>query len=412
METAEQVNERNSPPSTTAPTTGGIGLDEIRAIESASYSVIERLREAVFAPDGKKTLNRRFPISEAAEMVGRTTATIRQAEKAKRLPEPEKGAKGRRRGYSLEAVNRMREVFGTRPWRDEGTDEASVVAIQNFKGGVGKSTLTVHLAQFLGLRGYRVCVLDCDPQGSTTSLFGVNPDMDLDEDDTLFPFFHGERETLEYAVQETYWDQISLVPSNLSLYGVEYYLAAKLPGNARMLDRLRVGIEGIKDAYDIVLIDPPPALGMISLSVLRAANALVVPCRPATIDFGSTAHFFTMLIEALESLEANGLSGRYNFLQVLANDMDEGKSAHSRITAMMQQVYGSRMLSTVMKDSAEIDNACGRLMTVYELEGPITSPEVHKRAKVYLDSVNREIETLIRKTWPSHQERLRQEGLI
>lgn len=412
MESAEPVVEGNSPPATNVPLTGGIGLNEIRAIESASYSVIERLREAVFAPDGKKSLNRRFPISEAAEMVGRTTASIRQAEKAGRLPEPEKGAKGRRRGYALEAVNRMREVFGTRPWRDPSTDEAAVVAVQNFKGGVGKSTLTVHLAQFLGLRGYRVCVLDCDPQGSTTSLFGVNPDMDLDEDDTLYPFFHGERESLSYAVQPTYWDQISLVPSNLSLYGVEYYLAAKLPGNPRMLDRLRVGIEGIKNDYDIVLIDPPPALGMISLSVLRAANALVVPCRPATIDFGSTAHFFTMLIEALESLEANGLSGSYNFLQVLANDMDEGKSAHSRITAMMQQVYGARMLSTVMKDSAEIDNACGRLMTVYELEGPITSPEVHKRAKVYLDSVNREIETLIRKTWPSHQERLRQEGLI
>jgi len=92
--------------------------------------------------------------------------------------------------------------------------------------------------------------------------------------------------------------------------------------------------------------------------------------------------------------------------------MDEGKSAHSRITAMMQQVYGARMLTTIMKDSAEIDNACGRLMTVYELESPITSREVHTRAKVYLDAVNREIETLIRKTWPSHQERLRREGII
>lgn len=397
---------------TTQSFTGSIGLDEIRAIEEASYSVIERLREAVFAPDGEKSLDRRFTISEAAEMVGRTTTSIRQAEASGRLPEPEKGAKGRRRGYSLENINRMREVFGTRPWRDPATDETAIVAIQNFKGGVGKSTLTVHLAQYLALKGYRVCVLDADPQGSTTSLFGVNPDMDLEEADTLFPFFHGDHESLVYALRKTYWDQLALVPSNLSLYSAEYYLAAKLPGNARMLDRLRIGIAGIREYFDIVLIDPPPALGMISLSVLRAANALIVPCRPATIDFGSTAHFFTMLIEALESLQANGLSASYNFLQVLANDMDEGKSAHSRITSMMQQVYGARMLSTVMKDSAEIDNACGRLMSVYELQGPITSPEVHKRAKVYLDSVNREIETLIRKTWPSHLEGLRQEGLI
>ena len=390
----------------------GVGIEEIRRIEAASYSVIERLREAVFAPGGTKRLNRRFTISDAARMVGRSTTSIRQAEESGRLPAPEKGERGRRSGYTLVEVNRMREVFGTRPWRDNQTDDAVVLAIQNFKGGVGKSTVAVHLAQYLALQGYRVCVVDCDPQGSTTSLFGVNPDYDLDLEDTLHPFFHGDRETVRYAMRETYWDQVTLIPANLSLYNAEYYLAAKLPGNPAMLDKLRRGIDGIKGAFDIVVIDPPPALGMISLSVLRAANALIVPCRPATIDFGSTAHFFTMLLDALEALRAHGLSGRYKFLQVLANDMDEGKSAHTRITAMMQQVYGARMLSAVMKDSAEIDNACGRLMTVYELERPITSREVHLRAKVYLDAVNREIETLIRRTWPSHQERLRNEGLI
>ena len=398
----------------TAPleTGAAIGTEDIRIIEEASYSVIERLRETVFAPGGVKELTRRFSISEAAAMVGRSTTAIRQAERDGRLPEPEIGARGRRRGYALPAVNRMREIFGTLPWRDPDTDEALVLAVQNFKGGVGKSTVTAHLSQYLALRGYRVCVVDCDPQGSTTSLFGINPDFDLDEVDTLHPFFNGERDSLGYALRDTYWDQLALVPANLSLYNAEYYLAARLPSNPGMLDRLRRGIAGIKDRFDVVVVDPPPALGMISLSVLRAANALIVPCRPATIDFGSTAHFFTMMLDALEALGRHGLSGSYKFLQVLANDMDEGKSAHSRITTMMQQVYGARMLSTVMKDSAEIDNACGRLMTVYELEAPITSRDVHRRAKVYLDAVNREIETLIRKTWPSHQERLRQEGLV
>lgn len=345
-------------------------------------------------------------------MVDRSTTAIRQAEAAGRLPEPEVGEKNRRVGYSLPEINHMREVFGTRPWRDAESDEAVVVAIQNFKGGVGKSTITAHLAQYLGLQGYRVLVIDSDPQGSTTSLFGINPDYDLNDDDTLYPFYVGEQESINYAVKKTYWDQVSIVPANLSLYNAEYFIAAKMRGNPEMLDKLRRGIDGVKQDYDVIVIDPPPALGMISLSVLRAANSLVVPCRPATIDFGSTAHFFTMLIEALESLEEYGLRSGYKFLKVLANDMDEGKSAHSKITSMMQQVFGAQMLSTVMKDSAEIDNACGRLMTVYELEKPITSPAVHKRAKVYLDSVNREIETLIRKTWPSHQERLRQEGLI
>ena len=151
---------------------------------------------------------------------------------------------------------------------------------------------------------------------------------------------------------------------------------------------------------------------MISLSVLRAANALLVPVRPATIDFTSTRNFFTMMIEALTVMARWGVHANYKFLKVLANDVDEQKSMHGSITGMMQRIYGTHMLSAVMKDSAEIDNAGGRLMSVYELVGPITSKQIHDRCRGYLDAVNREIETEIRKTWPSHAQKLRDEFLV
>jgi chromosome partitioning protein len=169
----------------------------------------------------------------------------------------------------------------------------------------------------------------------------------------------------------------------------------------------------VSQGFDVVLIDAPPALGMISLSVLNAANALVVPVRPASVDFASTAHFFTMLIQTYESFLQWGMpEPRFKFLKVLNNDMDESKSAHTAISDMMQKVFGTAMLSTIMKDSAEIDNAGARLQTVYELEGPITSRETHNRCKAYLNGVNHELELLVRRTWPSHHERLRKEGLL
>ena len=146
-----------------------IGLQEIREIEERSYTIIERLREKVFAPDKRKQLKIRFSVSEAAEMVGRTAAAIRDAEKSGRLPSPELNEKGRRVGYRLEDVNRMRAEFGTQPWRGPG-DEPVILAIQNFKGGVGKSTIACHTGQYLALQGYRVCVIDCDSQGSTTTM--------------------------------------------------------------------------------------------------------------------------------------------------------------------------------------------------------------------------------------------------
>lgn len=388
-----------------------ITLDEVRDIEQRSYRVIERLRETVFDPGKQKRLNLTFSISEASRMVGRTPAAIRDAEKAGRLPEPPKDGHGRRLGYSLAAINAMRREFGTLPWRGEA-DEPLVLAVSNFKGGVGKSTLAAHIAQYLALQGYRVCIIDCDPQGSLTSLFGLNPDYELEAKDTLFPFLMRERDTLDYALRPTYWDQLSMIPANLSLYSIEYQLAARAPGNPLILERLRLGIDTIKEQFDVILIDPPPALGMLSLSVVRAATALVVPVRPATVDFGSTAHFFTLLVEALETLAARGLQPRYKFLKVLVNAMDETKSAHTEITRMMRQVYQMSMFATVMKDSAEIDNAGARLMSVYELEEATTSRETYRRCKAYLDAVNQEIELLIRKTWPSHHDALRRQGLL
>lgn len=388
-----------------------VSLDEVRDIEQRSYRVIERLRETVFDPGKQKRLKLIFSISEAARMVGRTPAAIREAEKAGRLPAPLKDTHGRRLGYPLAQINAMRDEFGTRPWRSQA-DEPLMLAISNFKGGVGKSTLAAHIAQYLALQGYRVCIIDCDPQGSLTSLFGLNPDYELEAEDTLFPFFMRERDTLDYALRATYWDQLSLIPANLSLYSIEYQLAARAPSNPLILERLRLGIDSIKHQFDVVILDPPPALGMLSLSVVRAATALIVPVRPATVDFGSTAHFFTLLVEALETLAAQGLQPRYKFLKVLVNAMDEAKSAHAEITRMMRQVYQMSMFATVMKDSAEIDNAGGRLMTVYELDEPTASRETYRRCKAYLDAVNREIELLIRKTWPSHHDELRRAGLL
>ena len=95
----------------------------------------------------------------------------------------------------------MRDLFGTRPRRAE-TDPALVVAVQNFKGGVGKSTLVCHLAQSLALKGYRVAVIDCDSQASTTTVFGFNPDADIQDDETLLLVLPARR-----AVRPPVWPQ-------------------------------------------------------------------------------------------------------------------------------------------------------------------------------------------------------------
>jgi chromosome partitioning protein len=158
--------------------------------------------------------------------------------------------------------------------------------------------------------------------------------------------------------------------------------------------------------------DPPPALGAISLSVLRAANALVVPIPPTVMDFSSTAAFLSMLDETIEQLADRGLAPELKFLRFVASKVDENKSMQKELLQLMRTLFGHAMVRTPLKDSAEIDNATARLMTVYELDGPATSSAVRNRCLNYLDGVNSEIEVDIRSMWPSHQKRLRQEALV
>ena len=142
-------------------------LDTIASLYTRSLDVLSSLRLRGAAHSGARQ-SPRFSITRTAELVGRSGAAIREAEKDGRLPSVERTASGRRVGYTLTEVNQMRSVFGTRPWRDEH-DPLAVIAVQNFKGGVGKSTVSTHLAQYLAIQGYRVCLIDCDSQGSSTT---------------------------------------------------------------------------------------------------------------------------------------------------------------------------------------------------------------------------------------------------
>ena len=388
-------------------------VDAIPGLYNRSLDVLASLRARGDAEGTQQRIAPRFSITRTAELVGRTGAAIRDAEKAGRIPAVERTVSGHRVGYSLAEINHMRGVFGTRPWRTVD-DPISIIAVQNFKGGVGKSTVSMHLAQYLAIKGYRVCLIDCDSQGSSTSMCGYVPDLDIAEEDTLYPFFrNAEMSSLAYAVRETHWDGLYLIPSNLKLYSAEYELAARIArADKGLLNRLAEGIASIADHFDVIILDPPPALGTISLSVMRAANALLVPIPPTVVDFTSTTTFLAMLYETMRVLEEQGLPIELNWLRMLATRADEQKSMQRELLGVMRNLFGEVLLRSVLKDSAEIDNASARLMTVYDLEGPVTSRETYQRCLTYLNAVNAEVETLIRLTWPSHADRLRTEGVI
>ncbi|MBB4660267.1 AAA family ATPase [Parvularcula dongshanensis] len=384
-----------------------VELDQIRTIQARASRLMDLVGEQLALEDAGKTLDLRFSVREAAKLVGRSENTIRRAESEGDLPTPEKRQSGNRAGYTLSDVNRMRDLFGTRPYRQDH-EEPVVIAFQNFKGGVGKSTNSVHAAQYFALRGYRVLLADIDPQASATLLFGLNPAHDLDEDDTALPFLLHEAPDLRYAVRETYWEGLHLIPASLGLYNAEYAIAAGGEDPANRFESLKAGIDDIKYDYDVVILDPPPALGMISLNALRAASALVIPTPPAVVDYGSTVTFLTMLVDVLETLEKRGFETDFQFVQVLASRVDENKRAQKVIREGMKKVFGTDILPTALIDSSEYNTASAELRTVYEYTGP--SNQTYKRCRANLDKVMGELEGLVRGTWRSHQGQLRAQG--
>lgn len=379
-------------------------VERLAEMAQAGERMIERLRKQAFLPDSRKGLNIRFGIAEAAQLLGCSTNRIRMAEDDGRLPPPPPTENGRRPGYSIDALLNMRDVLGASPARAP-LDHPAMIAVQNFKGGVGKSTVTTHLSHYFAIQGYRVLVVDCDSQATTTTLFGFNPHFNITREQTLYPYLSIDptQTDLLYAVQKTSWPNVDLIPSNLELFDVEYELAASgADGGSVLASRFRKLKQGLIDLarnYDVVILDPPPALGTISLAVMQAANALIVPLAATTPDFCSTVQFLSMMDQVTSQLTQAGLSVDYDFVRLLCSKFDGNDPSHAMVRQIMEQTFGPALLPVSILESAEISHAALRMMTVYELERPIGSARTHKRCRANLDEAMGQIEALVRKDW-------------
>jgi len=143
------------------------------------------------------------------------------------------------------------------------------IACTNQKGGVGKTTTVVNLATYLALLGDRVLVIDLDPQGNATSGFGIDRAA---VEGSIYDALVDDRPLSELHVA-TPVDGLRLVPSSISLAGAEVELAP-VAGRERRLGR---AVRAERDAWDWILVDCPPSLGLLTVNALTGADAVLVP---------------------------------------------------------------------------------------------------------------------------------------
>ena len=219
-----------------------------------------------------------------------------------------------------------------------------IIAVANQKGGVGKTTTAINLGACLANRGLRVLLVDADPQGNSTAGLGLDEQPGASIYEVIVDGIPASSVTVE-TCQERLW----LLPSAADLAGAEVEL---VPVSEREF-RLRKALSDVAGSYDLVIIDCPPSLGLITVNALTAADAVIVPVQCEYLALQGLGR----LVETLELVRQN-LNRRLR-LQGLLLTMYDGRTNLSRQVAEEVRSHFPNTFRAVIPRSVRVSEAPG-----------------------------------------------------
>ena len=394
------TNEKSfleSPPATTCTDVINMAVD--------AADVLAQVRERIMEPFPRKKAPM-FTAFQVSHLLGMDRTKLRVAEArigSTRgfIPKVDGADKPQNfKTYSLkETIELAQEIgnFSPRP----GNKTGKVIAIASYKGGVSKTTTAVTIAMGLSLKGYKTLLVDLDGQGSATSLMGVSPEVEVDYDDTLMPFIHGEQPDLSYAVQKTYWHHLDLIPASSSLLSAEFVIPSRSKDEYaygyHYWKQLEIGLSKLKQEYDVIVLDTSPSLGYLTQNSLVAADMIFSPCPQGALDFASLTQFWGVFAEMATNLPEFISEKSYDCVEIfITRAQSDNNELAASITGWIKGGFGAHLSNISIPESSIPQKAASEMKTVYEITGKDYSSSAYKRYREPIDKfVDHVVEELI-----------------
>jgi chromosome partitioning protein len=219
-----------------------------------------------------------------------------------------------------------------------------ILAIANQKGGVGKTTTAINLGAALALRGHKTALIDLDPQAnSTMSYVDMTGVMR-----SLFDALTDPACAMTDIIVPSPVEGLSIIPSRIGLAKLESKLVGEMDAHFRLKDKL----EPLKQTHEIVIIDCPPALGLLTVNALVAATHLLIPIQSSYFALEGTDD----LLETVEKVRTRANPG-LEIMGVLITMHDKRTSLARDIRAQIQKVFGSKVFKTVITKSVRLEES-------------------------------------------------------
>jgi chromosome partitioning protein len=365
-----------------------------------AIQMVSDVRSRMLAPQAKKA-SPIFSTSQLAVLCGIDKGQVLYRISKNDLPSGQMNTAGSRREFTLKDTRTWVRNYRVNSLKGTGK-RAITISIGNFKGGVAKTTTAMTLAQGLSLRGHKVLAIDTDPQGSLTTLFGILPDTDVSEEQTIAPLTSGSETSIRSAIQTTYWDGIDLVAAAPALFSAEFMLPARQMKDSsfQFWEVLNLGLESIRDDYDVIIIDTPPALSYLTINAFMASDGIIVPLPPNALDFASSAQFWSLFSDLTSNLvQSAGLTKTFDFIHVLLSRVDASDAASSVVRTWIAATYAEKLLPVEIPKTSVTLSSSAEFGTVYDISKYDGNLKTYKRARDAYDRVADLIEQSIHSSW-------------